>query len=275
MKPVPPPVELPLADVGISLRAGRHFGRLARWLRLAWAFVLWERMWPLVLPPLCLVGVFLSFALLDLGPMLPGWLHGLVLAGTAGGLAYLLVRAAIGLKLPTWGEAARRLERDSGLAHRPLDALVDHPAGEDDDPLAHALWRAHQYRMAALLGRLRLDLPHSNMAARDPWGLRAAVLLILVIAVVGARGDAPRRLVRALSPEVSAGLAPDSLEVWITPPAYTGLAPLLLKPEGGKVSVPAGSTVLSVLTGGWGGATLSFDGHDQPFQRQGDGGQRA
>lgn len=267
MKPVPPPADLP--DLGIAARAG-----LVRWLRLAWAVLLWERLWPLVLPPLCLAGLFVAFALLDLGPMLPGWLHGLVLAGTAGGLAYLGVRAAIRLRLPGWAEAARRLERDSGLTHRPLDALYDHPAA--DDPLALALWHAHQRRMAALLGRLRLGLPHPNMAARDPWGLRAAVLLILVIAMVGARDDAPRRLARALHPDIAAaGLGPDSLEVWITPPAYTGLAPLLLKPDMPKVAVPAGSVVLSVLSGGWGGATLSVAGLDQPFRREGDSGQRA
>ncbi|MCR6629651.1 MAG: TIGR02302 family protein [Magnetospirillum sp.] len=274
MKPVPPPADVPVAQPGIAAKA-----RLRRWLRLAWAAVAWERLWPLVLPPFCLIGLFVAFALFDLAPLLPGWLHGLVLAALAGGVGFLSVRAALRFRRPDWDEAARRLERDSGLSHRPLAALADRPAGGNDDPLAQALWQAHQHRMAALLGGLRLNLPHPNMAARDPWGLRAAVLLLLVIAAAGAGHDAPNRLARALDPAVgSAGLGPDALEVWITPPAYTGLAPMLLRPPhkgDAPVAVPTGSAVLAVLAGGWGTARLVFDGHDQPFQRQGDGGQRA
>lgn len=265
MKPVVPPP----SEVAPALRAG-----LVRRLRLAWAVLVWERLWPLLLPPLCLIGLFVAFALFDIAPLLPGWLHGLVLAATAGGVSFLLVRAGLRLKLPDREQAARRLERDSGLAHRPLAALSDAPASADD-PVAQALWRAHLRRAAATLAQLRLDLPHPNMAARDPWGLRAAVLLLLVIAMTGAGADAPRRLVRALVPAVApGGLGPDSLEVWITPPPYTGLAPLLLKAES-PVMVPVGSTVLAVVAGGWGTARLALDGDDQPFQRQTDGSQRA
>lgn len=265
MKPVP----LPPPEVDPALRAG-----LARRLYLAWAALLWELLWPLVLPPLCLTGLFVAFALFDVAPLLPGWLHGLVLAGTGGGLAFLLVRAGLRLDLPDWQAAARRLERDSGLDHRPLAALADRPAAAD--PLALALWQAHLRAAAARLSALRLALPHPNMAARDPLGLRAGVLLLLVIALTGAWGDVPRRLARALDPAVAgAGLGPDALEVWLTPPAYTGLAPVLLRPDaGGAVTVPVGSAVLGVLSGGWGGARLELPGGDLAFQRQADGSQR-
>ncbi len=266
MKPVP----VPPPEVGPALRAG-----LVRRLRLAWAALLWERLWPLVLPPLCLIGLFAAFALFDVAPLLPGWLHGLVLAGTAGGLGFLLVRAALRLRLPGWDEAARRLERDSGLDHRPLAVLVDRPAA--DDPLALALWQAHLHRACTRLDRLRLRLPHPNMAARDPWGLRAGVLLVLVIALAGAWHDAPRRLARALNPAVSAsGLGADAVEVWLTPPAYTGLPPVLLVPHTAQpVTVPVGSAVLAVLSGGWGTAKLAINSDAQSFERQSDGSQRA
>lgn len=266
MKPVPPPPE-----VDSALWAG-----LARRLRLAWAALFWERLWPVLLPPLCVLGLFVAFALFDLAPLLPPWLHGLVLAATAGGVAFLLVRGLLRLQRPTLDEAARRLERDSGLDHRPLAVLGDRPAAADD-PVAHALWLAHLRRAAGRLNDLRLKLPHPNMAARDPLGLRAAVLLLLAIAMAGAREDAPQRLLRALSPDVAAsGLGPDAVEVWITPPAYTKLAPVLLKPDApAPVAVPVGSAVLAVLSGGWGSAHLRLDGDDVAFQRQGDGSQRA
>lgn len=253
--------------------------RLGRWRRAAWAALLWERLWPLLLPPLCVAGLFLSLALFDVLPLLPGWLHGLVLAVTAGLLAALLARAAIRLKLPRPDQAARRLERDSGLAHRPLDALADRPAGAEGDPVAQALWQAHRRRAAALVGSLRLTLPHPDMAARDPWGLRAAVLLLLVIAGSHGGSDWSRRLDRALSPSLGdMGVGPDSLEVWITPPAYTRVAPILLHPdqpgEARPLPLPAGSAVLAVLSGGWGQAKLEVDGNATPFQPQGDGSQR-
>jgi len=265
MQPHPPP-----AEPGPQLDA-----RLARWLRLAWAALAWELLWPLILPPLCLVGVFAALALFDVLPLLPGWLHALVLAGLAGGIAFLLTRAFIRFRAPGADPVARRLERDSGLSHRPLAALSDRPVG--DDPVAEALWQAHRRRMAAAIDRLRVALPHPNMAARDPWGLRAAVLLLLVIAGVGGWHDASKRLARALIPAIQGpGLGPDALEVWITPPSYTGLAPILLKPgqPQGVVALPAGSAVLAVLSGGWGTAHLRVDESDTAFQRQGDGSQR-
>lgn len=268
MQPQPPPAE---PDTALNRRLDRR-------LRSAWAALAWERAWPLILPPLALLGLFLALALFDLLPHLPGWLHGLILALGAGGLSYLVGRVPLYLKLPDRDEAARRLERDSELPHRPLAALADRMAGSGDDPLASALWRAHRRRMAGMLTDLRVRLPHPNMAARDPWGLRAAVLLLLVIAASGGWSDSGRRILRALSPDLgTAGLAPDALEVWVTPPAYTGLAPIMLKPGQPKddpVVVPTGSAVLGVLAGGWGIATLLVDDEKIAFAKQGDGGQR-
>lgn len=267
MQPHPPPAE---PDSALDRRLGRR-------LRLAWAALAWERAWPLLLPPVAVVAAFLAIALFDILPLLPGWLHALILALGAGWLAYLVARVPVRLRLPGRDEAARRLERDSELSHRPLAALADRLAGNGGDPLAAALWQAHRHRMAALLGHLRVALPHPNMAARDPWGWRAAVLLLAVIAVSGGWRDAGSRVVRALNPDIrTPGLAPDALEVWITPPAHTGLAPMLLKSDrpAEPVVVPVGSAVLGVLAGGWGTATLVVDDLETRFAAQGDGGQR-
>src|SRR5208282_4256930 len=56
------------------------------------------------------------------------------------------------------------------------------------------------------------------------------------------------------------------LQAWITPPAYTGLAPLFLKPEGGAVSVPAGSLLTVSLTGGAGETSLLLAGQSVKFE---------
>lgn len=248
---------------------------LARRLRLAWAVVLVERLWPLLVPPVCVLGLFLAYALFDPVPVVPGWLHLTILVLTVLAVTGLLVRAIRRLRLPDREDAARRLERDSGLDHRPLAVLGDQPVG--DDPAAASLWQAHLRRTLARLGPLRLDFPRSDMAARDPWGLRAAVLLLLVVAVTGAWGDVPRRLGRALDLSAAAGMAPDTIEVWLTPPAHSGLSPLVLRPgRDGAVAVPQGTAVLALLSGGWGQGRLRLGDHDAvDFQRQPDGGRRA
>ncbi len=46
--------------------------------------------------------------------------------------------------------------------------------------------------------------------------------------------------------------APTEVQAWITPPGYTDLAPIFLRPEGGAVSVPAGSHLTVSLSGGSG-----------------------
>jgi uncharacterized protein (TIGR02302 family) len=249
--------------------------RLTRRVALARLVLAWERLWPLAIWPAGLAALFVALALLDVFAGLAGWLHGLVLSGFAGLGGYLAWRMVPRFRFPTKAEGCRRLERDSGLEHRPLSALDDRRAG-GDDPVAEALWQAHLRRMDALVGRLRLNWPEPGMAARDPWGVRAGVLLLLVIALTVGGHDASRRLARAIHPDIQgAGLGPESLEVWITPPSYTGAPPLRLTAEqADPVAVPAGSTLLAVLTGGWGTAVLDVDGRRTDFTRQGDNGQR-
>ena len=47
--------------------------------------------------------------------------------------------------------------------------------------LRRALWREHQRRMADSLGGVGGDLPRTRVPERDPWGLRAAAALLLVV----------------------------------------------------------------------------------------------
>jgi uncharacterized protein (TIGR02302 family) len=144
------------------------------------------------------------------------------------------------------------LERDSGLAHRPLAVLADRPAG--DDAMAQALWQAHRNRAAAQLGRLHVARPAPGLAARDPQALRAAVLVALVAGLGMAGREAPERLIAALLPPFAEpAAAPAALaakfEAWITPPAYTGAPPQFLNAAGGAVAVPAGSRLQMVFSG--------------------------
>ncbi len=119
-------------------------------LRLAGLAIVWENLWPALWPAFALAGLFVVLALCDLFRLLPGWLHAILLAGFAGGIVVALGRAAWRLRPPGIAASRRRLERASGLAHRPLTALADRLAGGGSDPAAAALWQAHLARMAAI-----------------------------------------------------------------------------------------------------------------------------
>jgi hypothetical protein len=216
------------------------------------------------------LGAFLVLAFTGLLPTLPPALHLLILIGFAATLGYFGYRAALALRAPPPDAAARRLERDSGLAHRPLAVLADRPAG--DDAMAQALWQAHRDRAVAQLDQLRVAQPKPGLAARDPRALRAAVLVALVASLGMAGREAPERLLSALLPPFTEPLPPAAsvaarFEAWITPPAYTGAPPQFLNAAGGAVAVPAGSRLHMVFSGSANPPELRLGGAVHPFAR--------
>lgn len=263
----------------------RDFGsrRYRLLLLLAGAAVLWERLWPRLWPFACTAGAFLAVALFDVLPRLPGWLHSALLAAGAAALLAALAWAWPVLRPVRRAAARSRLERDSGLVDRPLAAMEDHLAAGRDDLLAEALWRHHRLRMAALVRQLRVRWPDAGMARHEPWGIRAGVLLLLAVAVVAGSADPGARLSRALDWQVGGGGAEAAVELWITPPAYTHLAPIYRSTAraaeeagAGPLSVPAGSTLLARTTGVRRTPDLILAGTAVPFASLGESdGRRA
>src|SRR3954453_2597300 len=78
---------------------------------------------------------------------------------------------------------------------------------------------------------------------RDRHALRYGLLLSVLAALGVANLDAPARLYAAVVPPMPMAPGTPAIEVqaWITPPAYTRMAPVFLKPDSGTVSVPSGS----------------------------------
>lgn len=241
---------------------------IARRLMLARLALLWEALWPNLWPILGVAGVFAALALFDVLPLLPGWLHGLVLLVNAGALAWLLWRAVRRFRLPPPGAAERRLERDSAIAHRPLSTLVDMPSGNRDDPATIALWQIHLERALASVKALRVRLPHPGLAKRDPLALRLAVAIVVIVGVAFAGDDAEHRFARAVTPDLHgfSAAVPASLELWVTPPTYTDLPPRLLASaeaavseptsSDGAIHVPVGSQLLALVNHGRGTPAL-------------------
>ena len=223
--------------------------------RLRAGRVLWiERLWPALAPSIAVLAVWVAAALLGLAVVLPWPITALLTASaSASALALGTVRVRR-IAPPARAEIDRRLEIASRLRHRPLAALADRPAlpaaGMTLDPDAYAFWVTHQSRAAASLGRLRSGLPRPSLQSRDRYGLRFALPALLAVSVLIARGDAGALLLAAAAPGLVATPGPaGTLQAWITPPRFTGLAPVFLRPGSEPLSVPSGSVLTASLTG--------------------------
>lgn len=209
---------------------------LKRRIALARAVVGLERLLPALWPAFGFGGLYLGAALFNPFKYVPWEAQALILAATVTAVALSLARGLERLAWPGAFEGARRLERDSGLRHRPISERDDY-LPDSRDPMTLALWQAHRDRMANP-GALRLALPHADLKTADPRGLRWAVLALLALGVLFARGDLGARLVRAFDSGVAA-----SIDAWIDPPAYTGLPLTPVTVTDSTVSLPAGAVL--------------------------------
>ncbi len=233
----------------------------------AWLALLWERLWPALWPAASLSGVFIASACMGAWAWLAPWPHAILLGLLALAGAILLGLGFARFKVPSREDARRRLEIKGGLAHRPLAALSDRPAA-GTSAAGLALWQRHLALRAGELRHLRIGLPRPNVAARDPWGLRAAAVLLVVVGLAVAGGTWRQRLFQALHPELNVLSAPPDIDAWIDPPAYTGLPPIFLTREGHVLAapgakplpVPAGSLLQAEVHGGSGQPELLLDG---------------
>ncbi len=236
-------------------------------LRQAGLVLAWEGFWRLAWPIVAVTALFAGLALLDLLPMLSPFWHSAVLGLFVIALIFLLSRLRH-FRWPGLAERQRRLERDNDLAHRPLSQWEDRPAGESLDPIGRSLWQIQRQRLAVLLKNLRLKPPAPGLPALDPLGLRFAPLLLLAIGLAAGRHEIAARFDRALDGSWDSGVVPPLLQVWITPPDYTGLSPILLQNAGAQIlQIPAGSKLLAELQGSDRDARLFIDKRKLSFTR--------
>lgn len=228
--------------------------RLVRQIALARAAILWERAWPAAWPLLAVAGLFGALSLMGVWALLPSAAHALGLGLSACAALFAGAHLVRSLRWPSRDEALARIERDSGLRHRPLRTLDEELAAGVNDPAANVLWTAHKRRLAHLLGRTRVGPPRSLLPHLDRWALRGALLLALVVALVEAGPNAGARLKQAFMPASLRATAQPALafEFWVTPPAYTRIAPYRLEPAGDRATaapaeVPQDSELVAQL----------------------------
>ena len=225
---------------------------LARALSRARWIVLWEQVWPPLAAIITVIGLFLAASWLGLWLALPP------LGRAAGVVAFLVLLGfaawpLIFVRFPSEAEGLKRVDRVSGIPHRPATAIADTIATRSDDPLSAALWRAHVARALAAARALTPGTPAPGLAKRDPMALRALVFLLVAVTCVAAGSERFRRVATAF--DWHGVVVPPNfrLDAWVSPPSYTGKPPVILpgvrpgetaQATNVPVSVPAGSTLV-------------------------------
>ena len=229
--------------------------RIAQAVRRAEFAIAWERSWPYLARFLTVAGLFLVLSWAGLWLVLP-------FAARAVGLGIFLAVALAALfplfqfRWPSRQDALTRLDRGTGIRHRPATTLTD--TLKSQDPVALALWQAQRERTLASIKRIRAGLPSPRLAIHDPWALRALIVVLMVATYIAA-GD-ERRIRVAAAFDWNGVFAAENVRVdaWVTPPLYTGKPPIILSaankeaalPPSGPLAVPAGSKLIVRSSGG-------------------------
>ncbi|MEP4052857.1 MAG: DUF4175 family protein [Litorimonas sp.] len=203
----------------------------------------WETYAPTLAPGFLAIGIFIFGAWLGLWQ----WIGDPARLIALGITLFFLARSvlsALALRRPTYSDARRRVELDSGQAHRPLDVLDDGPA------LSADIWPAHQKKALNQARLLHRATPQAALAPVDPYYQRFILPLVLLVTAVFMAGFSFERLRTAVSPSWQSPIRANqiSYEAWIDPPAYTGRPPIYFK-DGANVAVPAGSEFVARISG--------------------------
>jgi uncharacterized protein (TIGR02302 family) len=224
--------------------------------RARWT-IFWERLWPPLAAFATVIGLFLAVSWIGVWLWLPP------LARAAGLLAFaaLAIAAAVPfvfLRMPSASDALRRLDRRSGLTHRPATTIADALAVSDKDPYSLALWNAHVERARAAARSFKAGLPSPRIAWRDPYAVRGLVLLALIATFLAAGGERYKRIAAAFDWQGVVLPANFRVDAWVIPPLYTGKPPVMLPgihpgenfaQLATPVSVPVNSTLVVRSTG--------------------------
>ncbi len=220
--------------------------------------IFWERLWPALAVCATTIGLFLTLSWLGLWLWLPPLGRAIALLGMLALTVAALVPLGF-LRIPGPSDGLRRLDRASGLQHRPATAMADALAVGAKDSYSLALWNAHVERSLRAARALKTGTPAPRLARRDPYALRALVLIACIATFIAAGGERWKRIAAAFDWHGMTLPADFRVDAWVTPPNYTGKPPIVLpgiRPGEtataqmeGPISVPVGSTLIVRSTG--------------------------
>src|SRR6266478_4551083 len=217
----------------------------------------WERLWPPIATLATAVGIFLAVSWLGIWLWLPPIGRAIALGGFLV-LATVATWPLLRVRFPSRYDGLRRLDRNTGLLHRPATAMSDQLATASSDPWSTALWRAHVERALLAARTLKAGRPSPRLDLRDPTAVRALVLMLVVTTFIAAGGERGRRIAAAFDWHGVVVPANFRLDAWVSPPTYTAKPPVILpglrpgepaQTSVAAVSVPAGSVLVVRASG--------------------------
>ncbi len=238
--------------VSKRLRAARLWSRFA---------LTWESIAPAILPMASLIGLFLIVSWLGVFRSVSDTTRivvGVLFAVAALVTLYPLRKIAI----PSASNVDRRLERDNRLQHQPITAQDDSLAVGLDDEFSRTLWKHHQRSLAEQVSSVESARVQTDIPKRDPWALRALVPLALVSAFAFSFGVSGGAVTDAFHNHDRVEIIPPRIDAWLTPPSYTGVAPIFLTSElnaaRSEFTAPEGSKIVVRIAGGSGEELVNF-----------------
>ena len=196
---------------------------------------LWRAWWPLIV----LLSVFLIAALLGVFQAAPAQIGAMATLIVFAGLIISVLHGMRRYRKPSEAAAIAALDGQDEL--RPIASLLDRPAKPEAEGVT--LWKAHRTRLMDAVRRLKIPRFVDVWKRIDPLYLRYILPVALVSLVIVNNTQTHERLASALTPDYGSLLGAENvkIEAWVTPPDYSGRAPIFLKDGQTEVRVPVGS----------------------------------
>tara|TARA_Y100000052_G_scaffold26426_2_gene31376 strand:- start:38043 stop:40757 length:2715 start_codon:yes stop_codon:yes gene_type:complete len=158
-----------------------------------------------------------------------------------------LVRGIMRYRGPSRAEAADRLDRNH--PHRLISSLADRPASFGAETQKY--WDQHRSQLMRSLRTLKSPTFSAEWRKTDPFYLRYALPILVVVFLAVNQTSALNRMQMAAGTDLGALFGADEMEVtaWLTPPDHTGEAPVFLTSDLTETDVPIGS-ILTVRVNG-------------------------
>lgn len=244
-------------------------------VRKTYVVMLWESVWPCLIPPLSIGLLFAGLTLTGAFEILPATGHIILLSLLSVATMISLIAPWRHFKKPTRRDVLHRIEIDNHLDNNPLQSLEDQ-IPETDDPLTSLLWQRQLGLHETALAKLRLSRPQPAITRVDRFGLTAIPVLLLFVGLMTGANHSAERFSKAFSPLQRLGAADFTATLWVTPPAYTGQIPRIVQfsslsdntdtragnAPGNEmaVQVPAGSTLDGSISSIWEPTLTTPDG---------------
>lgn len=215
----------------------RHQGEILLERKLRWTkfAMLSERLWIKLWAPFIVISLFFIFTLFHVWPLLSPLMHRLGLALFA--MAFIAsFYPLLSLRFPKDKQALKRLDEHSTLPHQPAQAFKDKLEPNlkaQSNQQTEAIWLQFKNQLVEKIKQLKVRAPQPETYKQDPYALRMVLMLAVASGLFFQNGNIKSLIANAVTLPPMINTSNLRVDAWVTPPSYTGKAPILIA-DGGK-----------------------------------------